>query len=185
LLALVGLLQLNLGFILILAVPGLPVFAWHLYLISRRAERRQIAVEILGTGVLALAAPAAYWAALGQYDPAGWWLWGLTWFQSAGSIVYVYLRLEQREWASAPSLPDRFRAGFNALAFASFNLLASLVLGILGWLPTLIFVPYLLQWGETLWGVANPAVGVKPVAIGVRQLIVSVCFTILLILFWR
>ena len=96
LLALTGLILAGAGYILFLAVPGVPVFAWHLWLVSKREERRQINVEIIATGVLALVAPAAYWTGIGQYDPAGWWLWVLTWLQNAASIVYAYLRLEQR-----------------------------------------------------------------------------------------
>ena len=37
--------------ILILAVPGIPVFSWHLYLVSRRQERRKIGVEVIACGV--------------------------------------------------------------------------------------------------------------------------------------
>ncbi len=33
-------------FVLWLALPGIPVFLWHLYLISRRAERRQMGIEM-------------------------------------------------------------------------------------------------------------------------------------------
>ena len=84
-------------YVLYLAVPSLPVFAWHLWLVSKREERKQINVEIVATGVLSLAAPAAYWVGIGRYDPAGWWLWILVWMQTAASIVYAYLRLEQRE----------------------------------------------------------------------------------------
>ena len=49
----------------VLALPGLPVFLWHLILVARRAERRQIGVEIVASGVLALAAPAALWVGQG------------------------------------------------------------------------------------------------------------------------
>ena len=49
------------AYLAILVLLGVPVFAWHLYLVSRRAERRQAGVEIVGAGVLALAAPAAFW----------------------------------------------------------------------------------------------------------------------------
>ncbi len=185
LLALATLIQLGFAFILFLALPGLAVFALHLRLISLRAERGQAAVEILGTGVLALAAPAAFWAASPGYNPTGWGLWGLAWLQSAASILYVYLRLEQRRWTSAPALPRRFKAASAALAFAAFNLGLSLTLGFIGLLPGLLFLPYLLQFGETLWGAANPAIDAKPVAIGLRQLIVSTLFTILFIITWR
>jgi hypothetical protein len=185
LLALIALLSLGFGFILILAIPGLAVFVYHLYLVSKRAERGQAGVEILATGALALVAPAAYWAAGGGDHPTGWWLWALTWLQSAASIIYIYRRLEQRAWISIPSLRDRFKAGFGAVAFALFNLAFSLTLCALGLVPGLVFLPYLLQYGETLWGMAKPAMGAKPVAIGVRQLIVSTLFTILFIFTWR
>jgi hypothetical protein len=96
LLGLAGLISLGFTYVLILAVPGIPVFAWHLYLVTRRAERRQAGVEIVGSGVLALAAPAAYWVGTGRPDPLGWWLFALVWFQSAASIVYAYLLLERQ-----------------------------------------------------------------------------------------
>src|SRR6185503_9851814 len=50
-LTVIGLITQGFLFVLFLAVPGIPVFAWHLWLVSRREERRQAAVEILATGV--------------------------------------------------------------------------------------------------------------------------------------
>ena len=79
LLALAGLVAEGYIYVLYLAVPGIPVFAWHLYLVSKRAERKQAGVEILATGALSLAAPAAYWIGQGSYEPLGWVLWLLTW----------------------------------------------------------------------------------------------------------
>ncbi|MCJ7695293.1 MAG: YwiC-like family protein, partial [Anaerolineaceae bacterium] len=58
-LTIIGLILLGYTYILILAIPGILVFSWHLYLISKRAERRQAGVEIVASGVLALTAPAA------------------------------------------------------------------------------------------------------------------------------
>ena len=185
LIAVAGLVIEGYPYLLILALPGLPVFAWHLYLVSRRSERRQVGVEIVGSGVLALAAPAALWVALGEPDPLGWWLFALTWFQSAASIVYAYLRLEQRTLQTAPDLPGRLRMGWRAMLYTSFNFLAALALSIAGSLPALIPLPYALQLGETVWGTLNPAVGMKPTRIGVRQLIVSTLFTLLFILAWK
>lgn len=183
--ALIGLIFEGYAYVLYLAVPGAPVFAWHLWLVSRRAERRQAGVEVIATGVLSLAAPAAYWVGLGHYDPAGWWLWLLTWLQSAASIVHAYLRLEQRQQAEGPGRSEQWRMGRRALAYTSFNMILSLVLGFLNLLPRFIFVPFLVQWIETLWGITNPATGWKPTRIGIRQLIVSTLWTILFIVFWR
>ena len=181
----IGLVLRGFGYVLYLALPGIPVFGWHLWLVSRRSERRQAGVEIVASGVLALSAPAAYWISVGSPDPVGWWLWGLTWLQSAASIVYAYLRLKQRDWKVIPALRVRLRSGQRANLYTSFNLLLTGILSFVGWLPPLIFVPYLLQWSETVWGTLNPAVGVKPTKIGIRQLIVSTIFTILFILTWK
>ncbi len=172
--------------VLWLAVPAIPVFAWHLILVSQREERHQAGVEILATGVLALAAPAAYWVGRGAYNPQGWYLWGLTWLQSAASIVYAYLRLEQRTWKVLPLRAVRFQAGWKAMAYTSFNLLAAILGGLgLGLFPALIFIPFAVQWLETLWGIEHPALGWKPFKIGARQLIVSALFTAAFIIFWR
>lgn len=180
-----GLLYLGYTTILLLALPAGPVFAWHLWLVSKREERKQAGVEILATGALALAAPAAFWVGQNAYHPLGWVLWILTWFQSAASIIHAYLRLEQREWTSAPNLAGRLRAGQRALAYTGFNLGLAAVLGALGFIPGLVFLPYLLQFGETAWGTLRPAMGARPVAIGARQLVVSALFTIVFIVVWR
>jgi hypothetical protein len=172
-------------YVLYLGIPAVPVFAWHLWLVSRREERRQSEVEILATGVLALAAPAAYWIGRNGYQPLGWLLWILTWFQSAASILHAYLRLEQRLWKSSPSLAIRFKTGARALAYTIFNLSLSLGLGIFHMVPAWVWLPFLLQAVETLWGTINPAIGAKPVEVGMRQLFVTTLFTILFIITWR
>ncbi|MCI0518834.1 MAG: YwiC-like family protein [Chloroflexi bacterium] len=168
--------------ILLLALPGVPVFLWHLYLVSRRAERRQVGVEVVGSGVLALAAPAALWVGLGEPAPWGWTLFGLCWLQSAASIVYAYLRLEQRELPATPPLPARLRMARRALLYTSFNFILTAALSVAALIPPLLFAPFALQWAETLYGSFSPALGYKPARIGFRQLTVSSLFTILFIL---
>ncbi|MCC6299131.1 MAG: YwiC-like family protein [Anaerolineales bacterium] len=171
--------------ILYLAVPGALVFGWHLWLVSKRKERKQAGVEIIATGILSLAAPAAYWIGIGHYAPTGWWLWILVWIQSAASIVYAYLRLEQRVLDSFPTRREQWKMGFRAALYTTFNLASTLTLGLVAALPALLFLPYLLQWAETMWGILHPAVGWKPTRIGVRQLIVSALWTILFIATWK
>jgi hypothetical protein len=183
--ALVGLIAAGFAYLLVLAIPGAAVFAWHLWQVSRRAERRQVNVEIIATGVLSLAAPAAYWTGIGHYDPAGWWLWILVWLQTAASIVYAYLRLEQRELGQVPERDGLWRMGFRSFLYTSFNLGLTLALGLGSILPRFLFLPYLVQWAETLWGIFNPAIKWKPTRIGIRQLIVSTLWTILFIITWR
>jgi hypothetical protein len=185
LLSLIYLIAQGFTYVLFLAAPAMPVFAWHLVLVSKRAERRKAGVEILATGVLALAAPAAYWVGLSRYAPAGWWLWLWTWLQSSSSIVHAYLRLEQREQAEGQTRSEMWRRGQRAFLYTSFNLALALLLGWTNLQPQWLFLPFLVQWAETAWGVTHPAAGWKPAAIGIRQLIVSVLWTILFILCWR
>jgi hypothetical protein len=183
--ALAGLVWAGFGHLLLLAIPGLPIFAWHLWLVGRREERRQAGVEILATGALSLAAPAAYWVGIDQYSSTGWWLWLLTWLQSAASIVYAYLRLEQRSLDHRQASRELWKMGRRAFAYTTFNLVIVLALGLVAVVPRFIFFPYLVQWLETMWGILHPAVGWKPTHIGIRQLAVSTLWTVLFIVAWR
>jgi hypothetical protein len=185
LIALGGLVAQGYSYLLILAIPGIPVFIWHLYLVSQRSERRQLGIELVATGVLALAAPAGYWVGVGTPARMGWLLWALTWFQSAASIVYAYLRLKQRGFSLIPNLSERIAMGKRALLYTSFNMFAVLGLSIAGIVSIWLSIPYALQWLETLQGTMRPAVGMRPTAIGVRQLAVSALFTTLFILTWN
>jgi len=180
-----GLIVEGFTYVLYLAVPGIPVFAWHLWLVSRREERKQVNVEIIATGVLSLAAPAAYWVGIGHYYSTGWWLWILVWFQTAASIVYAYLRLWQREQDAGRTRGEMWKRGWRAASYTSFNLASTLTLSLLTVLPSFLFIPYLVQWTETIWGITHPAFGWKPTRIGVHQLIVSTLWTVLFILTWR
>ena len=183
-LAIVGLVWQGFAYLFILALPGIPVFAWHLYLVSKRAERRQMGVEVVGSGVLAMTAPAGYWIGVGNPDSIGWLLLALTWLQSAASIVYAYLRLEQRELEAVPNIRMRIIMGRRALIYTTFNLTLVVILSIFNIVSLLLSIPYALQWVETIWGTLKPAVGLRPTAIGFRQLLVSSLFTILFILTW-
>ncbi len=167
-----------------LAVPGIAIFGWHLYLVSKRDERKQAGLEIVASGALALAAPAAYWIGRGVYDPLGWALWLLIWFQSAASIVHAYMRLEQRNQAKIPERSAQLQIGKRALMYTSFNVLVGILLGIFSILPAFLFVAYLPQWLESLWWTFHPDIKAKPVAIGVRQTAVSTLFIVLFLIFW-
>jgi len=184
-LAVIGLILLGFNNFLILAIPGILVFSWHLYLISKRAERRQAGVEIVASGVLALTAPAVYWIGIGSYNLTGWLLWLLIWAQSAASIVYAYLRLEQRQLTSPPNRRTRITMGRRSLLYSTFNFMTVIILSMIRITPPFLPLAYAVQWFETIRGVSNPAIGVKPTLIGLRQLAVSTIYTILFIVTWQ
>jgi len=182
--SIISLIGLGFKYILIPAVPGILVFSWHLYLISKRAERRQAGIEIVASGVLALTAPAIYWIGIGSYNLTGWLLWSLIWTQSAASIVYAYLRLEQRQITSAPSRKARIQMGKRSLIYSTFNFIIVILLSIFRITPQFLPLAYAVQWVETLYGVFHPAIGLKPTSIGLRQLAVSTLYTIIFIITW-
>jgi len=168
--------------ILWLGIPGFLVFIWHMILVSRREERGQMGVELVGAGVLALAAPAGYWVAEGTVDAEAWILWALTWLQSAASIVYVYLRLGQRRLDRLPDRRERWRMGARTLAYHLFNSGLSLALALLSLVPWAIPIAFALMLADALEGIAHPPVGARPATIGLRQLAASILFVLLVVL---
>jgi len=171
--------------LLLLALPVTLVFAWHLWLTGRRAERGQMGVELVGAGVLALAAPAAYWVSGGEGGVEAWLLWAMTWLQSAASIVHVYLRLEQRRMAAVPAWHTRWRMGARTLAYHAFNFTLSVGLATAGAVPSLAPQAFGLMLADALEGIARPPVGARPNAIGFRQLASSTAFVLVMVAAYR
>ena len=184
LLHLLGLVLRGFGYLLYLGLAGLPILCWYLFLVARRAER-QLGIELVGSGVLALCAPAAFWVGVGEADSEGWWLWALSWLQSAASILYIHLRLTQREMSRLPDRRALLGIGRRALWCASLNLAVVLGLAALGILPALLPLAFAVQWMESVWGTLLPVRGARPSEIGLRQLVVSALFTVLFILAFR
>jgi len=180
-----GLVLRGYGFVLHLVVPGALVAAWQFSLVRRRAERRQMLLEILATGVLALAAPAAMWIGSGGYDPWGWLLWVLVWTACTAAIVHTHQRLAQRTRPVPSTRRQRMADGRLPLTLAGLNLGGVLVLGLLGVVPLLLALPYALQGVDIVDGTLRPAWRAPPRRIGVRQLIVFVLFTAAFIGTWR
>lgn len=165
--------------LLLLAIPTAPVFAWYLYLISKRKERGQRGFELVGAGVLALTAPAAYWVSGGNDNFLAWILWSLSWLQSTASIVHIYLRLEQRQLNTRPPVSARLQMGRRTIAYHLFNLAIVSLLAAQGLIPWLIIASFGLMLADSLEGILKPAIGVKPSIIGLRQLVSSSIFVIL------
>ncbi len=184
LISLVFLMVQGYGFIFYLAVPAVPVFLWHLWLVSKRAERRQKLIEVAAGGVLALAAPAAYWVGQQDYSSTGWMLWVLSWLQVSGTILYAYLRLKQRQLSQTPTLKESIIQARETIIFNFLLFILVLVLAIFSFVPALIPFSFIIQPIEIIWGVSHPAIKVPPKQIGIRQLVVSIVFTIVFIVTW-
>jgi hypothetical protein len=170
--------------ILLLVLPALVLLVWHLKLVARR-EERQMPVELVGSGILALAAPAAHIAATGTWTITALWLLLLTWLYSMVSIVYVYLRLRQRQLDDEPDLPDRLVMGRPAMRMAAAALLLVCIGTIMRQLPRFAPLPFLVTQIHVIWGTINPAIGMKPHRVGITQVIATGIFTALLIIAFR
>jgi hypothetical protein len=180
-----GLVLRGFGSILVLAIPAVLIMSWYVVLVGRRAQRHQRSVEILGAGALALAAPAAMWIGLGWADPRGWLLWVLVWAASASAIVCTHVQLEQRTWTRPRSLRARLHAGQSALLAVAAMPLGIALLAATGLVPWLLILPYGILAGETLRSVLQPARGMRPRQIGMRQLAANVLFTVAFVLTWH
>ena len=180
-----GLVLRGFGYLLYLAVPAVPVVAWHLWLIAHRAERRQLLIEVVGTGVLSLSAIAAMWVGVGHYSTLGWLLWLLMWVGGASAVIYTYLRLEQRTAGPIPSFGRRLRMGRVALTCAGTNLALAGGFALAGVVSPWLLLPFVIQAVEVIRGTLHPATGHRPKQIGIRQLIVMILFTVAFMWAWR
>jgi hypothetical protein len=167
--------------LLLLALPATALLIWQLALVARRQER-QMPVEIIGSGVLALAAPASYIAATGTWSMMALWLWILTWLYSIVSIVYVYLRLEQRQLDETPDSDERLEMGRPAMRVAAAALLLVTLLTLTRQLPRFAPVPFVVTQIHVIWGVVSPAVGARPQRVGFAQVGAFILFVALLII---
>lgn len=162
-----------------LAAPGVPVFVWHLWLVSRRSERDQPGIEIVAAGVLALAAPAAYWVSGGDANLVAASLWVLMWLQSAASIVQVHYRLSLRR--SAAALEQERSGSGRVLAYHAASAGASAVAALLNLAPALAPLAFSVPLIDGVLSVARPDPDAPPRAIGLRQLVVSSLFVLLMV----
>lgn len=184
---LVGLLLAGDAWILWLAVLALPVLAWQMWLVARRAERGQMAAELVGAGVLCLAAPAAYGVSVGGLTVTAFWLWLLCWLQTAGGVVYIYLALQYRRMKAVPPWPQRRQMAWRSTLYNVANPLIVAALGLLSVVPLLTVGAFLPALAEALiGGLWRPPVGVKPAVIGAWQTGLTLLFAALLIAaYWR
>ncbi len=174
------------GWVLALGLIAAPVLAWQMWLVSRREERGQMGVELVGSIVLALGALAGHAVSVGALTSDGLWLWILTGLQAAGAIIYVFRSLAYRRMSAAPAWPDRWRLAWRALLFNLFNLLFVGGLALAGAVPAGAALAFGLMLAEVIYGnLMRPPAGVRPVIIGLRQTAVTILFSLALILAYR
>lgn len=104
----------------------------------------------------------------------------LSWLYAAVSIVFIYLRLEQRRWGEWPPRRERLRRGARVLLYVVVNLILVFALIGLGWVPRWAWVGFALAVPHSALGVLAPAVRSRPARIGLEQAAATLVFNTLL-----
>jgi len=170
--------------LLLLLIPALVLLGWHLILVYRRRER-QMPIELVGSGILALAAPAAHVASSGWWTTTALALWAFTWGYAIVSIVYVYLRLDQRRMTREPDRQDKIVMGRPAMQIAAAMLLLITAGTYLKALPRFAPLPFLITQFQVIAGSLRPVMQVRPARIGFAQVGAYILFTLLTIWVFR
>ena len=166
--------------VLLLAIPALPIFAWHFYLVAQANERRQMLRDVLASLALALTGTAAYWSCGGEANATAGLLWLLPGIHSSASVVHMFLRLEQRRWTDPGSLPLRLKLGLIPIAHHAANSAIAIFFYAEGRISIAGVIAFLLCLVEGAWSVSRPQVGHTPKQLGMRQLAVSTAFSFLM-----
>jgi hypothetical protein len=69
--------------------------------------------------------------------------------------------------------------------YNGFNQLASLGLAFAGWVPSLVPAAFGVTFLDALEGILRPAIGSPPRKIGLRQLLISIAFVLLMVLAYQ
>jgi hypothetical protein len=159
--------------VLALAIPGGLLFTRHLWLVSCGDERHRIGMDIAAAGMLALTAPAWLLVHRPEAVAMALVLWFLLWIHASGSVVHMFLRLEQRRWTMAPVFRERMRRGVAPLAHHSVNVALACAAAAAGLAPWLAVAAFGVALAEGIAAVIDPPVGHTPRQLGMRQLAVS------------
>jgi hypothetical protein len=159
-------------------LAGLVMFGRHLWLVHRGDDRHRIGMDVAAAGLLALTAPAMMLVA-SRATAVALVLWLVLWLQASGSIVHMFLRLEQRKLKTMPSLRSRWTRGTVPLAHHGLNVLLAVGLVYWGLTPALVIVAFLLTLVEGVVSVARPPVRATPKQLGMRQLYISSVFMLI------
>lgn len=170
--------------VLLMLVPGVILLGYHLLQIAKHNERKQKTFEMISTGMLSAIAPLILFLDRGQFVIKDLFLWFLLWFQAAASIEYAFSALRQRVWKEVPDSRERIQNGMDALVKTGLNLIFVYMLCDRALIGQFVWVAFLPQFLEVIYSMIKPAINAKPVAIGIRQLALTLGFFLLLAFLW-
>ncbi len=157
------------------ALIGIPVAAAFTLLLKTN-RLRTVAGELVGISGLTLTAPLAHYAAVGQMQPVGFWLWGLFILYFASSVFYIKAVLANFLKARSKVMPEKLI--YQRLC-GSYHLgLALLMAGLatLDKVPAILLVAFLPVVARGLLGIQKPQAKLNFARIGWTEVLYSVFF---------
>ncbi|MCP4421707.1 MAG: YwiC-like family protein [Chloroflexi bacterium] len=143
-----GLLLLNRQVMLWLLLPFAALMVSYLLAARSKQTTRNLKMELVGAAGLALMAPAAMLAAMGQIDLTIWLLWGLLAAQNVLGVFYVRQRIADTHKRPFNKRPLLWSHIVGAIAMGG-----TAVAGLIPWLAVVPFVGFLLR---AIWTIQQP-----------------------------
>jgi hypothetical protein len=149
---------------------------------ATQLEERRMTSEVMAIGGLTLTAPAAYYAACGQWDLTAFWLWLLSMLYFASSVFYIKLRIYR---LNPRKQAEQLQAQRSCFFYHSFLIVALLVLIFAGGLGLLAFIAFTPVLVRTFWGIFKPKTKVNLTRAGILEIVYSLVFLICAALSFR
>jgi hypothetical protein len=142
---------------------------------ATQLDERALSSEVMAIGGLTLTAPAAYYAASGQWDLTAFRLWLLSMLYFASSVFYIKLRIYR---LNPRKQAEQRQAWRSCAVYHSFLIVALLVLIFAGSLSLFAFIAFAPALARTLLGMFNPRTKVNLTRAGILEIAYSLVFLV-------
>lgn len=145
-------------------------------------EDRTVASEIMAIVGLTMTAPAAYYAASGQWKAMALVLWALSAAYFASSVFYVKLRVTALHGKSEER---KRRVRWQCIGYHAFLLASLAVLALTRSLPLFVLIAFAPVLTRTVWSLVKPGQKLDLKRIGLAEIAYSVVFLVFMMLTFR
>ena len=140
---------------------------------TEQREERSVPAQLVAIVGFAMAAPAAHYAARGEWHSDALWLWLLAWLYFSSSVFHVKTTVlavqasRRQAYARMRLLNVAYHAGM--LLLTGFLAARALV-------PPLVLLGYVPLWLRSAWSLLRPAVRLDLKRIGILEILYSMNF---------
>ncbi len=168
-----------------IGVLGLISLAVYLAHVARRAEMTTLG-EWVGIAGLALGAPGVYLVATHRLDATAWALYLLNVLYFGGTVFYIKFRVrEQPRLKPAADWRSRLWAGRVTLVYHFLAIGAVALFAVLGLIPALVLLAFVLPACKTMGGVFTPQTRLNMRRLGFIEVGLTTFFALVVLLaYW-